>query len=77
MGSELVHLDPLIKVGLRLPTSRQLKIIALASRVYHAIKLDWREEVDLAVRSKNFEAVLARCTEMCEYYANELRLATT
>ena len=48
-------MGPLDKLSLVHPTSWKLKVIALASRVYHAIKIDFSEQVERSVEEQGHE----------------------
>ena len=53
------HADPLIKCCLVHPTPLWAKLIAVASRVYHAMKFVHREVIELCIDSQDFGLCLA------------------
>jgi len=69
--SELVFLDPVEKMGLVHPTSRKLKLIAVASRVYHALKFDFHDTISEAIESEIFDRVYLVLTDLVQHYVSE------
>ena len=74
---ELVYLDPVLKLSWAEPTAWKLKIIAVASRVYHAMKFDFHELVSTAVESGRFEQVNVLLVELAEHYCHDLKCEVT
>jgi len=72
LPESLVHVDPLIKVSLLHPSSFWAKLIAVASRTYHAIKFDQRELVQSAVDRNEFSACLATLQHIAKHFATEI-----
>merc|ERR1712129_219232 len=66
------HADPLIKCCLCRPTPTWAKVIAVASRSYHAIKFVHKEMVQICVDSGDFSQCLLALSEVSRHYAAEL-----
>ena len=47
-------MDPVARLGLEGPTTLRLKLIVVASRVYHTIKFSHRMEVEAAISTGRF-----------------------
>ena len=71
VNSELVFLDPVEKMGLVHPTSRKLKLIAVASRVYHALKFDFHDIISEAIESEIFDGVYQVLVDLVQHFVNE------
>ena len=65
---ELTYMDPACKLGLLSPTSRLANVMAIASRVYHAVKFDHPEVVEAAINSGCFDAVMSLAQELLEHF---------
>jgi len=72
LQESLVHVDPLIKMSLANPSSFWAKLIAVASRTYHAIKFDQRELVQSAVDRNEFSACLSTLQIVAKHFATEI-----
>jgi len=68
----LTYLDPAEKLGLLLPTSGMSNLIAVASRVYHSLKFDSREVVELANSTSDYEPVMELAFELIDHFASDL-----
>ena len=71
-GETLIHVDPLIKCCLDQPTVAWAKLIAVASRCYHAIKFDHAPLVERAVATQDFDKCRAVLSEMAVHFGSEL-----
>jgi len=66
------HADPLIKCCLCRPTPTRAKVIAVASRSYHAIKFVHREMVQSCIDSGDFSLCMLTLFQVSAHFAAEL-----
>ncbi len=60
-----------IRLGLILPSTFNFVLCMIAFKVYHAIKLDYRCEVNRAVEQEDFDEVLRIAQELTLHFAHE------
>ena len=66
------HADPLVKCCLVQPTPLRANLIAVASRVYHAMKFVHREVIESCINSQDFGPCLALLGELSRHFSKEI-----
>ena len=66
------YLDPISRVGLSMPSPERLKLLTVASRVYHSLKFDFSGEVAQALESLDFTRIHELLNELVPHYASEV-----
>jgi hypothetical protein len=70
--------EPCVRVGIRLcfifPSTLNIAFCMVAFKVYHAIKQDYRSEVNKAIASEDFGEVLDIARELILYIIRESKL---
>ena len=69
---EWAHVDPAVRLGLERPTGLRLRLVIVASRVYHTIKFNHRTDIENALSSGNFERVREISRILAAHFRQEM-----
>ena len=64
--------DPIVRLGLEGPTTLRLKLIVVASRVYHTIKFSHRMEVETAISAGRFGRIHEISNILAAHFRQEM-----
>ena len=66
------HSDPLVRVCLERPTPFRIRMIALASKSYHALKFVHKNDICRAVSSNSFGPVQVLLADVARHFARDM-----